>query len=159
MQDSRDEIVKKPSGTGNASQSVPRPNATRNAKVKVPRQPRSIPKHIGRFEIHRWVGSGGFADVYQAYDPVMDRKVALKVPLASALETPERIARFLSEPKAFAALRHPNIVPLHDAGTADDHYYIAEAYIDGQTLKGLIEKESPDFRRSAESDCKTLESK
>ena len=108
------------------------------------------PKKLGRFEIRSRLGSGAFGTVYRAHDPVLDREVALKVPRAAALEKPEARARFLREPKAAARLRHPHIVPVYDAGTDGEHYYIASAYIEGHTLEHVIDLERPDFRRAAE---------
>ena len=109
-----------------------------------------VPKKIGRFEIRSRLGSGAFGTVYRAYDPVLDREVALKVPRAAVLESLKARARFLREPKAAAQLRHPNIVPVFDAGSDGEHYYIASAYIEGRTLEEVIDAERPDFRRAAE---------
>ena len=109
-----------------------------------------MPKKLGRFEIRARIGSGAFGTVYWAHDPVLDRDVALKVPRAAVLEKPQARARFLREPKAAAQLRHPHIVPVYDAGTDGEHYYIASAYIEGHTLQHVIEQERPDFRRAAE---------
>jgi len=109
-----------------------------------------MPKKLGRFEIRARIGSGAFGTVYWAHDPVLDRDVALKVPRAAVLEKPQARARFLREPKAAAQLRHPHIVPVYDAGTDGEHYYIASAYIEGHTLQHVIEQERPDFRRAVE---------
>jgi hypothetical protein len=91
----------------------------------------SIPKELGRFKIRSRLGSGAFGTVYRAHDPVLDREVAMKVPRAAALEKPEARARFLREPKAAAQLRHPNIVPVYDAGVDGDRYYMAPEQADG----------------------------
>ena len=77
--------------------------------------------------------------------------MALKVPRAEVLETAKAKARFLREPKAAAQLRHPHIVPIYDAGNDGDHYYIASAFIEGQTLKDAIEDQQPDFRQVAQT--------
>ncbi len=111
--------------------------------------PEDVPQQIGRFKIRRRLGAGAFGAVYRAHDPVLDREVALKVPRAAVLEKPEARARFLREPKAAAQLRHPHIVPVHDAGSDGEHYYIASAFIEGRTLEEVIEDEPPDFRRAA----------
>ncbi len=108
------------------------------------------PKSLGRFLIRSRIGVGGFGAVYRAYDPVLDREVALKVPRAEVLQEPKARARFLREPKAAAQLRHPHIVPIYDAGSDGDHFYIASALIEGQTLKAAIEDRQPDFRQAAE---------
>ncbi len=107
-------------------------------------------KRLGRFEIRARIGSGAFGTVYWAHDPVLDRDVALKVPRAAVLEKRQARARFLREPKAAAQLRHPHILPVYDAGTDGEHYYIASAYIEGSTLERVIEQERPDFRRAAQ---------
>ena len=108
------------------------------------------PKSLGRFLIRSRIGVGGFGAVYRAYDPVLDREVALKVPRAEVLQEPKARVRFLREPKAAAQLRHPHIVPIYDAGGDGDHFYIASALIEGQTLKAAIEDRQPDFRQAAE---------
>ena len=94
--------------------------------------------HIGRFTLRGRLGAGAFGEVYRAYDPQLDREVALKVAKPAALSTPERKQRFLREAKAAANLRHPNIVPLFDAGEADGHSFIASALIRGRTLEAEI---------------------
>lgn len=97
-----------------------------------------MPEKIGRFQIKLWLGRGGFGDVYLAYDPVLERQVALKVPRTKTLDTPEKIARFLREAKAAASLRHPHIVPVFDSGQDGDHYYIATAFIEGRSLSDAL---------------------
>lgn len=78
----------------------------------------TTPTSFGRFVIRDFLGEGVFGAVYRAYDPQLDREVALKVAKAAAL-APERIERFRREARASAGLRHPNIVPLFEAGEAD----------------------------------------
>ena len=75
--------------------------------------------------------------------------MALKVPHASALQSETRRARVLTEAKAAAQLRHPNIVPVYEAGRDGDTYYIASAFIEGQTLEDAIAAERPDFHQAA----------
>jgi sugar phosphate isomerase/epimerase/tRNA A-37 threonylcarbamoyl transferase component Bud32 len=115
-----------------------------------PSLPADVPQKLGRFEIRSRLGAGGFGAVYRAYDPVLEREVALKVPRAAVLEKPEARARFLREPKAAARLQHPHIVPVFDAGTDGENYYIASAFIAGQTLQALIATDRPDLRQSAQ---------
>jgi len=93
---------------------------------------------IGRFEIRGRLGEGAFGEVFRAYDSQLDREVALKVAKPSALGTDERVQRFLREAKAAANLRHPNIVPLFDAGQSDGRYFIASAFVRGRTLEAEI---------------------
>jgi len=91
----------------------------------------SLPSRIGRFEVRQRLSEGAFGVVYQAYDPQLDREVALKVAKSHMLNTEQRVKRFLREAKAAANLRHPNIVPVHDSGRDGAHYYIASAFISG----------------------------
>src|SRR5262245_18904115 len=95
---------------------------------------------IGRFQIRARLGSGAFGTVYRAHDPQLDREVALKVPNPGVLNSFKRIERFLREARAAGQLRHPNIVPVFDAGKDGDTYYIASAFIDGRTLDEAIEE-------------------
>jgi predicted Zn finger-like uncharacterized protein len=60
----------------------------------------TIPERIGRFEIRQRLGAGGFGAVYRAYDPVLDREVALKLPHPGSLQTAQEVKRFLREAKA-----------------------------------------------------------
>ncbi len=109
-----------------------------------------IPAQMGRFTIRRRLGVGAFGTVYQAFDPVLNREVAIKVPRTSTLQDERARTRFLREPKAAAQLRHPNIVPVFDAGDDGEHYYIASAYIQGTTLEELVESGEIDLRVAAE---------
>jgi serine/threonine protein kinase len=72
--------------------------------------------------------------VYRAYDPVLERDVALKVPLQGVITTAKVLERFLGEAKALARLRHPRIVPVYEAGCAGNRHYIAMGLIEGCSL-------------------------
>ena len=92
---------------------------------------------VGRYVIVDLVGRGGMGEVYAAYDPQLDRKVALKLlHQTSAAGARHRTAhaRLLREAKAMARLSHPNVVVAHDAGVIDDRVFLAMEFIDGQTL-------------------------
>jgi serine/threonine protein kinase len=89
---------------------------------------------LGRFHLRRELGRGTFGIVYLAYDPQLRRDVALKVPRPEALATPELRARFQREARAAAALDHPNLVPVYEAGEEGAICYIASAYCPGVTL-------------------------
>jgi hypothetical protein len=108
----------------------------------------SLPRQIGRFQVRERLGAGAHGAVFRAFDPQLDREVALKVPRADALDSPRRVERFLREAKAAALLRHPNIVPVYDAGRDADHYYIASAYVKGRTLSEASDAGSLDLRRA-----------
>jgi serine/threonine protein kinase len=76
--------------------------------------------------------------VYQADDTVLDRTVAFKVLPDTLKENPQALKNFLREAKSAAALNHPNIVTIFDAGEQDGAYYIAMEYVDGNTLKEIV---------------------
>lgn len=104
---------------------------------------------IGRFEVRKKLGQGGFGTVYRAFDPQLERDVAVKVPKTELLASPKSVERFLREAKAAARLNHPHIVPVYDAGRDGELNYIASAFIDGQPLAAMIEPLAGDFRRIA----------
>jgi eukaryotic-like serine/threonine-protein kinase len=105
--------------------------------------------NIGRFQIRSKLGAGAFGTVYRAYDPHLDREVALKVPNPGTLDNPKRIERFLREAKSAANLRHPHIVPVFDAGREADRYFIASAFIAGKKLSDTIDDNGIDLREAA----------
>jgi eukaryotic-like serine/threonine-protein kinase len=92
-----------------------------------------------RYKLRGPLGSGGMADVYLAHDEVLDRDVALKLLKEQYAENKEFVERFKREAHSAAALSHPHIVPVFDAGeTGDGTYYIAMEYLPGGTLKDKI---------------------
>ena len=94
---------------------------------------------IGRFEIRRQLGEGGFGKVYEAYDPQLARTVAIKVPTFGA-ENPRRLRRFATEARSAARLHHPNIVAVYENGqTEGGQLYIASEYVAGTTLKSALQ--------------------
>jgi WD40 repeat protein/serine/threonine protein kinase len=95
-------------------------------------------RQLDRFLIRRELGRGASGVVFLAHDPLLRRDVALKVPRPDALFTPELRERFLREARAAAALDHPNIVAVHEAGTAGSVCYIASAYCAGPSLAGWL---------------------
>lgn len=93
-----------------------------------------------RYQVIRSIGEGGMANVYLAYDTILDRNVAVKV-LRGDLATDEKfVRRFQREAMSASALSHPNIVEMYDVGEDDGNYFIVMEYIDGKTLKNLIKK-------------------
>lgn len=107
-----------------------------------------VPTKLGRFEIHEKIGSGAFGAVYRAQDVLLDREVALKIPQAGALDSPKAVDRFMREAKAAAQLRHPNLVPVYDAGKEGEHYFIASAFIHGQTLSHVMDEQPINYVRA-----------
>jgi len=96
---------------------------------------------IGKYEIIEELGRGGFAVVYKAHDPDLDRAVALKVLAPHLTWDPTFAGRFRREAQSTANLRHPNIVTVHEVGQADGHLYIAMEYLPGRTLAELLKAE------------------
>jgi WD40 repeat protein len=94
----------------------------------------NLPKKIGRFQLERVLGVGGFGIVYKAHDPLLHRDVALKVPRLHSLSDAKLRERFQKEAYAAASLDHPNIVPIYETGDADSIGYIASAYCSGPNL-------------------------
>ena len=93
-----------------------------------------------RYEIIKSIGEGGMANVYLANDTILNRKVAIKV-LRGDLENNDKfIRRFQREAKSVSDLSHPNIVEVYDVGEEEGQHYIVMEYIDGRTLKQLIQK-------------------
>jgi serine/threonine-protein kinase len=93
----------------------------------------------GRYRVLRRLGSGGMADVWLAEDAHLQRQVALKVLHRRFAQDREFVERFRREAEAAARLQHPNIVAVFDRGEFEGTYYIAMQYVDGPTLKALID--------------------
>ncbi len=93
-----------------------------------------------RYEIIKTIGEGGMANVYLAEDTILERKVAIKV-LRGDLSNDEKfIRRFKREALSVSNLSHPNIVEVYDVGEEEGNYYIVMEYIEGKTLKQLLQK-------------------
>ena len=93
-----------------------------------------------RYQIIKTIGEGGMANVYLAYDTILDRNVAVKV-LRGDLATDEKfVRRFQREALSASSLSHPNIVEVYDVGEDNGSYYIVMEYIDGKHLKQLLKK-------------------
>jgi serine/threonine protein kinase len=105
---------------------------------------------LGRFRILEVLGEGRSATVYRAYDPVLEREVALKVPRRVDLKTTRSAERFLGEARALARLRHPRIVPVYDAGRAGESHFIAMALIEGRSLADRLRDGPLGYQRAAE---------
>ena len=94
----------------------------------------------GRYEILRTIGEGGMANVYLAYDVILNRNVAVKILRGDLANDEKFVRRFQREAIAASSLTHPNIVEMYDVGVDDGNYFIVMEYIDGITLKSLIKK-------------------
>jgi predicted Ser/Thr protein kinase len=97
-----------------------------------------LPLPFGRYRIEKIIGQGGMGAVYQAYDTVLGRTVALKVPFLSGPQANLIKARFLREAQAAAALSHPNLCPIHDLGEIDGVPFLTMTFIRGEPLSRRI---------------------
>ncbi len=109
-------------------------HAITDGEIKTPQ----LPDKLGRFSIRRWLGAGAFGDVYEGFDPLLERAVAIKVAKLNRGNVEEQLKRFVREGKAAAGLRHPHIVPVYEFGQHEDGFFIASAFIPGQTLRDRI---------------------
>jgi serine/threonine-protein kinase len=94
----------------------------------------------GRYRVLRKIGAGGMADVWLAEDTHLQRQVALKVLHRHFAQDREFVARFQREAESAAGLQHPNVVAVYDRGDFDGVNYIAMQYVEGPTLKQLIDR-------------------
>ena len=93
-----------------------------------------------RYKIIRSIGEGGMANVYLAYDTILEREVAVKILRGDLADDEKFVRRFQREANAASSLKHPNIVEMYDVGEDDGKYFIVMEYINGKTLKNLIKK-------------------
>ena len=105
---------------------------------------------LGRFRIGEMLGEGQHATVYRAYDPVLERDVALKVPRQRVIRTAKGLERFLGEAKALARLRHPQIVPVYEIGCVGNRHYMAMALIEGCSLARRMAESRFEIHRATE---------
>src|SRR4051795_2468995 len=102
----------------------------------------SPPTTLGKYQIIREIARSNDI-VYEAYDPLMNRRVAVKelaMPGGSSTQQKEdRIKRFLREARAVGSLTHPNIMTVFEVGQEGDRYFIAMEYLDGHTLRNELD--------------------
>jgi streptogramin lyase/tRNA A-37 threonylcarbamoyl transferase component Bud32 len=104
---------------------------------------RRIGTELAGYRVEALLGRGGMSVVYLAEHLRLKRKVALKLLAPELAKDPGFRERFLRESELAASLDHPNVVPVYDAGAADDLLYIAMRYVDGLDLKALLRREGP----------------
>ena len=93
-----------------------------------------------RYQIIKTIGEGGMANVYLAYDTILDRNVAVKVLRGDLANDEKFVRRFQREALSASSLSHPNIVEVYDVGEDNGLYYIVMEYIEGRHLKQLVKK-------------------
>jgi predicted ATPase len=100
-------------------------------------------QRLGRHEIRSSLGAGGMGEVYRAYDPRLQREVAIKVLGPWLLERPGALQRFEQEARAASALNHPHIVTVHDVGEERSLPYIVMELVDGQSVRQMLQAPVP----------------
>ena len=100
-------------------------------------------KSIRGYELKEPIGSGGFGAVYRAWQPSVDREVALKVILPEFATHPDFVARFEAEARTVAKLEHPHIVPLYDYWHDDEGAFLVMRYLKGGSLRERLEASGP----------------
>jgi tRNA A-37 threonylcarbamoyl transferase component Bud32 len=104
---------------------------------------------VGRYVVRKRLGAGAMGVVYAAYDPELNREVALKVLRDQMLSPDQRVPladRLRREAQAMAQLAHPNVVAVHDVGSVNERLFIAMELVDGQTLTQWLDAERRDWR-------------
>jgi len=108
-------------------------------------EPQPSLKKVGRYELIEIIGKGGFAEVWKANDPELDRLVAVKLPKANAAFNSDT---FLEEARKVAKLRHPGIVSVHDVGRTQNQWFIVSELIDSGSLAARIKTNRPSHDES-----------
>ncbi len=119
------------------------------ARPAVRRRPAQPGERIGRYFVLDVLGKGAMGVVYRAYDPELERAVALKVVnprYAARRDVDEARARLVSEARALARLSHPNVTAIYDVGTHEDHVYLAMELVEGQDLARWLRQEQRSWR-------------
>lgn len=93
-----------------------------------------------RFRLEEKIGAGGMSTVYRAFDPTLERWVAIKLMHRDISTDPDQLERFRREARAVARLNHPHVVTVIDAGEGDGTPYIVFEYVPGETLKDRIRR-------------------
>src|ERR671922_634419 len=93
-----------------------------------------------RFRLEEKIGTGGMSTVYRAFDPTLERWVAIKLMHRDISTDPDQLERFRREARAVARLNHPHVVTVIDAGEDDGAPYIVFEYVAGETLKDRIRR-------------------
>jgi serine/threonine protein kinase len=108
-----------------------------------------VGREIGGYQIEAIIGTGGMATVYRAFQPQLERYIAVKVLTSTEAGNTAFLRRFQREAKAIAALRHPNILTIHDYGEEEGLAYIVMEYVSGGTLKKLMNGQPMTWREAA----------
>jgi predicted Ser/Thr protein kinase len=107
-----------------------------------------VGRSLGHFQVLAYLGSGGMGEVYLAEDNRLRRKVALKLLARDCIGSEGRLPRFEREALAASALNHPNIVTIHEIDESDGVPFIATEFVEGQTLRALVNRERLDTAKA-----------
>ncbi|HMJ25048.1 MAG TPA: serine/threonine-protein kinase, partial [Pyrinomonadaceae bacterium] len=105
-------------------------------------------KTLAAYTIIRHLGSGGMGNVFLAEDPRLERLVALKLLPASLTGNSESVLRFQQEARAASAISHPHIAHIYEFGEVDDSCYLTMEYVEGKTVRELVNEKAIDFRQA-----------
>jgi tetratricopeptide (TPR) repeat protein len=145
--DSQDTPVEPPVEPDRSAETVCLAPANHLAAVGVADAP---PERIGRYLVRAYLGRGSWGTVYRAYDPKLEREVALKVLRLAQAAGPDFAERFHREARIAAQLRHTNIVPVHETGEHEGQPFIVMDYVRGQTLAARLASGPISFKEAAE---------
>jgi len=129
-------------GNDSNAETVPHEKLSPSQVTALPKRKLTVGDKVGRYLILTTLGSGGMGVVFAAYDPQLDRKVALKLLRAGLnYNTKDARTRLRREAQAIAQLSHPNVVSVYDVGETDDgDLYIAMEFVEGDTLTQWLKK-------------------
>lgn len=103
----------------------------------------AIPQHIGKYLIREQIGRGGMGLVYRAFDPALEREVAIKIIHTAKLNYADQITRFAAEAKALAQLCSPNVVQVHDYHPDPIEPYLVMEFVRGRSLTQVMREDGP----------------
>jgi len=121
-----------------ASDSAASLSRSRQRRARRTHKPLPAGALIGRYVVLERIAVGGMGAVYKAYDPKLDRKVAVKLVATGSEASEDAAERLAREAKALAQLSHPNVVAVYDVGSLEDDVFVAMALVEGQTLRAWI---------------------
>jgi serine/threonine protein kinase len=101
---------------------------------------------LGRYEVRAQIGAGGMGEIYLAQDLNLRRAVALKLLPTEYVQDADRLRRFEQEACTTSGLNHPNILTIHEIGSAGDTHFIATEFIDGESLRQRVTRNEMKLR-------------
>src|SRR3974390_2690249 len=105
---------------------------------------------LNQYQVTARLGAGGMGEVFRARDTRLNREVAIKMLPKEFASDPDRLRRFEQESKTLAALNHPNILTIHDAGVQDGAPYLVSELLEGRTLREEMNGAALPVRKTAD---------